>query len=217
VTRAAIAGLGLLFAAMLPAAAAEPSAAGLWQRSEDGKPVVWVLMIDRGGGIFEGVVAKSFSKPGTPLLTTCTSCTDDRKNAPILGISLIRDMKKQGLEYLDGNILDPRNGDVWKAQLTVSADGQALTLRGYLLTPMLGMDETWERLPDTAIAQLDPAIVAKFLPTQAAAIKPGGAPGAPKPGAAPAAATAPTAGAATAAKPKTPPGAMGAMPAPAAK
>jgi uncharacterized protein (DUF2147 family) len=208
-TLAAMSGLGLLLASMLPLsaapAAAEPSAVGLWQRSEDGKPAVWVLMIDRGGGIFEGVVAKTFPKPGTPPLTACSACTDDRKNAPILGISLIRDMKKQGLEYLDGNILDPRNGDVWKAQLTVSPDGQTLTLRGYLLTPMLGMDEAWDRLPDTAVAQLDPAIVTKFLPTQAAAIKPGAAPGATLPKS--------TAGAAPVAKPKAAPSAMGAMPA----
>jgi len=30
-------------------AAAEPSAAGLWQKIEDGKPVVWVLVVDHDG------------------------------------------------------------------------------------------------------------------------------------------------------------------------
>jgi uncharacterized protein (DUF2147 family) len=169
---AALAGLGFLIASALPSAAAEPSAAGLWQRSDNGKPVVWVLMLDRGGGMYEGVVAKTFPKPGTPANAICSECSDDRKNAPVLGISLIRDMKRNGLKYEGGNILDPRNGDIWNAMLTVSPDGQALTLRGYVLTPALGQDETWQRLPDTAVAQLDPAIVQKFLPTQAAAIKP---------------------------------------------
>jgi hypothetical protein len=182
---AAIAGLGLLLASALPSAAAEPSAAGMWQRSEDGKPVLWLLMLDRGGGLYEGVVAKTFPpKPGTPVVTVCTECDDDRKNQPVLGISLIRDMKRNGLKYEGGNILDPRNGDIWKAMLTVSPDGQALTLRGYVLTPALGQDETWQRLPDTAIAQLDPAIVQKFLPTQAAGMKPPGTAGSvppPKP------------------------------------
>jgi hypothetical protein len=170
---AAIAGLGLLIASALPSAAADqPSAAGMWQRSEDGKPVLWLLMLDRGGGIYEGVVAKTFPKPGVPANPVCTECEDDRKNQPVLGISLIRDMKRNGLKYEGGNILDPRNGDIWKAMLTVSPDGQALTLRGYVLTPALGQDETWQRLPDTVIAQLDPAIVQKFLPTQAAGMKP---------------------------------------------
>ncbi len=30
-----------------PLLAADPSAAGLWQKLEDGKPVVWVLVLDR--------------------------------------------------------------------------------------------------------------------------------------------------------------------------
>ncbi|MDF3809749.1 MULTISPECIES: DUF2147 domain-containing protein [Rhodopseudomonas] len=178
---AALSGLALFTAA--PAQAAEqPSAAGMWQRSEDGKPVLWLLMLDRGGGMYEGVVAKTFPKAGTKEVEVCDECEDDRKGQPVLGISLIRDMKRNGLKYLGGNILDPRNGDIWKAQLTVSPDGQSLTLRGYVLTPALGKDETWQRLPDTAIAELDPAIIEKFLPEQAAAMKLGAAkPGAPKP------------------------------------
>jgi hypothetical protein len=56
--------------------------------------------------------------------------------------------------------------------MSVSPDGQSLTMRGYWGISLLGKDETWFRLPDTATASLDPAIVAKYLPAQAVANKP---------------------------------------------
>ena len=158
------------FAAAAPSIHAQGPAkgpvVGLWQKTDEkGQPVGWFLFVERDG-VAEGAIAKLFPGPKEEPNPVCSQCTDDRKNAPLLGLSLIRGMKRNGMKYEEGNILDPRDGKIWRAMMTVSPDGKTLTMRGYLLIPTLGKDEIWHRLPDAAIKEIDRTVLARYMPDQ---------------------------------------------------
>ncbi len=144
---------------VLPAQVAEPTAVGLWQQVDEatGRTQGWFLISERSG-VYGGIIAKMFMAPGESQNPICTRCEGDQKNALWLGLAIIKGMKRNGQSYEDGTILDPRDGSVYRALMQLSPDGQTLTVRGYFGIALLGRDQVWTRLPDSAYAQLDPSV-----------------------------------------------------------
>jgi uncharacterized protein (DUF2147 family) len=139
------------------AGAAEPTAAGLWQATDQktGQPTGWFLIRD-SDGVFTGTIVKMYLRPGESPDVACDECRDDRRGKPWQGLEIIRGMKRDGLTYRDGTILDPRNGHIYNAMMTLMPDGQTLVVRGYLGVSLFGQNQYWTRLPDSARQQVPP-------------------------------------------------------------
>jgi uncharacterized protein (DUF2147 family) len=152
-----------LVASAVPAAAQQqrgpggpPTPAGLWEQvGDDGRVGGWFQIYDRGDGIYEGKLVKIFPKPGETTNPICSRCPGDQRGKPSLGLVMIKGMTPQGRSsFVNGSILDPRDGSVYNARMDLSPDGQRLALRGYLGIEMFGQTQTWRRLPESAMAEV---------------------------------------------------------------
>ncbi|MGD1038876.1 MAG: DUF2147 domain-containing protein [Roseiarcus sp.] len=139
-----------------PAPNQDRTAAGFWQEVDDeGQVGGWFFFTERNG-LYDGRLVKMFKRPGEQqLIDTCQKCVGDQKDAPMLGLTIVKGMKRNGNKYGGGSILDPRDGTVYHAQMELSPDGQELSVRGYLGIPLLGQTQVWTRLPDDAMAPAD--------------------------------------------------------------
>jgi uncharacterized protein (DUF2147 family) len=149
-----IVGALVLVGAMgLPVRAAEPTAAGLWEQVDDntGKPESWFKITERNG-VYVGNIVKIFFKPGEDENWVCDRCEGAEKGAPVLGLALIKGMRRNGNSYENGTIMDPRDGSVYRALMQLSPDGNKLEVRGYLGISLFGRSQTWNRLPDNALS-----------------------------------------------------------------
>ena len=92
-----------------------------------------VVTIEDASGVLRGKVSQILRKGADPA-AKCDKCTDDRKDQTILGMEIIRGVKKSaGNEYWDaGEILDPEEGKLYRVRLTPVEGGAKLQVRGFL-------------------------------------------------------------------------------------
>jgi uncharacterized protein (DUF2147 family) len=155
----------LLGAATLPLRAADQTAVGLWEQVDEksGKPESWFKISERNG-VYQGNIVKIFFKPGEDENWVCDKCEGDERGKPVLGLALIKNMQRNGNLYENGTIMDPRDGSVYKAKMTLSGDGKTLEVRGFLGFSLLGRSQYWNRLPDNAMAPTPAPAAAKAPP-----------------------------------------------------
>ena len=122
------------------------SAVGLWKNIDDhtGKPKA-LIRISEANGVLRGKIEKLLRDPSQDQNPKCVKCEGELKDQPILGMTIINGMKKDGNEYNGGTILDPDNGKVYKSKMALIDDGKKLNVRGYIGVPLLGRTQTWIR------------------------------------------------------------------------
>lgn len=131
------------FLAAVPALA-QSSPEGLWKTYDDhtGEARALVRLYRQDGALF-GRIEDSFG-PGERE-ATCQACTDERKDQPIVGLLIIRDLKPDGDGFDGGDILDPETGSVYRCKLHLAEDGKKLIVRGYLGLSLFGRSQTWQK------------------------------------------------------------------------
>ena len=105
---------------------------GKWKTVDDSQgDVRSIIEISESGGKLYGKIIKLFPRPAEDPDPVCNLCSqeDDRHNKKVIGMEIIRGLKKDGKEYSGGDILDPENGKVYRSRIWI--DGKDLKVRGY--------------------------------------------------------------------------------------
>ena len=114
---------------------AQMSPVGLWKTiDDDTKKEKSLVRITENNGVFSGRIEKLLD-PSTKPDAVCEKCTDDRKDKPVLGMTILRNLKQSADDkavFDGGDIVDPNNGKIYRTRLKPVEDGKKLEMRGYI-------------------------------------------------------------------------------------
>jgi uncharacterized protein (DUF2147 family) len=135
----------LLLGALLTAQASE-SPVGLWRTIDDktGKEKSLVRIVEANGEL-RATIEKLYREPHEEQNPNCDKCPGDRKNKPVLGMTIMTGLKKAGSEYDGGEILDPANGKIYRCKMWTAEGGKKLNVRGFIGVSLLGRTQVWVR------------------------------------------------------------------------
>lgn len=75
----------------------------------------------------------------------CEKCENEDKNKPILGLTIIKGLKKNDDIYDGGTILDPNTGKIYRCKVSLN-EKDKLVVRGFIGISLLGRSQTWIRV-----------------------------------------------------------------------
>lgn len=128
--------------------ASEDLILGKWKTVDDrtGYSRADVLVKKNSDGTYTGTIVETRAVPGRPKMEICENCPNDLKGKPYIGLPFIFGFKqdpKKPNEYIDGKVLDPIGGKIYKSKAKVLNNGRRMTIRGYVGISMIGRSVTW--------------------------------------------------------------------------
>lgn len=138
--------LALITIGAAPFCHAEDSPSGLWKSIDDktGKPKALIRITETGGEL-SGKIEKLFLDENEDKNPKCDKCNGQNKDQPVIGMTILFGLKKDGDEYNGGKILDPANGKLYSSKIAVIDHNKKLNVRGYIGVPFMGRTQTWLR------------------------------------------------------------------------
>jgi uncharacterized protein (DUF2147 family) len=130
-----------------PLAAQTPDPSGLWKTVSDrtGQADSLVRIVEINGE-FRGTVVTVFSPPADSPNPVCELCEGELKGRPVIGMTFLRALRREGERYTGGEILDPDDGKTYRCTVTMIEGGKKLEVRGYIGIPLLGRSQVWQRM-----------------------------------------------------------------------
>ncbi|SEG29068.1 DUF2147 domain-containing protein [Flavobacterium urumqiense] len=116
---------------------------GKWKTIDDetGKAKSIVEIYEKSGKIYGKVVEILDVEHKN---NVCSECSGSDKNKPILGMIIIKGLTKEGVDYTNGKILDPKNGKSYKCTVTLESKDK-LKVRGFVGISLFGRTQYWYR------------------------------------------------------------------------
>ena len=76
---------------------------------------------------------------------TCGLCEGALKDQPVIGMTILRGLRRDGSGFGGGTILDPDEGRTYRCTATLRDGGRKLEVRGFIGVPLLGRTQIWVR------------------------------------------------------------------------
>ena len=117
---------------------------GKWKSIDDqtGKEMGVVQIYEEDGKIYGKVIQINKAEDREKL---CNNCIGEDKDQPILGLTIIRGLTKDGHEYSGGKIVEPKHGKYYKCYITLENENK-LKVRGYIGISLFGRTQYWHRV-----------------------------------------------------------------------